>query len=87
MIANAITDPIAVMAQGGNRITVVSKDSSRIVQCIPITPAVTIPICNSSRVLRIMSPFGCPPNIPVNIRLAIVKSDARKNTQAMQTAP
>ena len=52
-----------------------------------VRAAVTIPICNNSRVVRIMSPLGWPPNIPVNIRLAMVKSDARKNTQAIQTAP
>ncbi len=47
---------------------------------------VTIPICNISRVDRMASPCGVPPNIPLSIRVAMVKSDARKNTQAMQTA-
>ena len=49
---------IAVTAQGGSFITAVSNASSRINQCIEIRPAVTIPICKSSRVVRIMSPFG-----------------------------
>ena len=35
---------------------------------------------------RIASPCGCPPNIPLNIRAATVKSGARKKTHAMQTA-
>ena len=87
MIANAITDQIAVTAHAGSLITAVSKASLRINQCIETSPTVTIPICNNSRVVRIISPFAWPPNIPFNIRLATVKSGARKKTQAIQTAP
>ena len=86
MMAHIIADPMAAIVQGGKRITVVSNVLSRIAQCIAIKPAVTLPICNNSRVERIASPCGCWPNIPPSIRLAIAKSDARKNTHAMQTA-
>ena len=86
MMAHIIADPMAAIVQGGKRITAVSNVLSRITQCIAIKPAVTLPICNNSRVERIASPCGCWPNIPPSIRLAIVKSDARKNTHAMQTA-
>ncbi len=86
MMAHIIADPMAAIVQGGKRITAVSNVLSRIAQCIAIKPAVTLPICNNSRVERIASPCGCWPNIPPSIRLAIVKSDARKNTHATQTA-
>ena len=59
MIAHTITDPMAVTVQGGKRITAVSNVLSRMAQCKEIIPALTIPICNSSRVERIASPCGC----------------------------
>ena len=49
-------------------------------------PGVTSPICHMSRVVRIASPCGWPPNIPPSMRVATVKSVARKKTQATQTA-
>src|SRR5204863_8745036 len=58
MMAHIIADPIAAIVQGGKRITAVSNVLSRIAQCIAIKPAVTLPICNNSRVERIASPCG-----------------------------
>src|SRR5260370_31724265 len=86
MMAHIIADPIAAIVQGGKRITAVSNVLSRMTQCITIKPAVTLPICNNSRVERIASACGFWPNMQPCIRLAIVKSDVRKNTHAMHTA-
>ena len=86
MMAHIIADPMAAIVHGGKRITAVSNVLSRMAQCIAINPAVTLPICNNSRVVRIASPCECWPNMPPSIRPALVKSDARKNTHATQTA-
>src|SRR2546422_8984869 len=86
MMAHIIADPIAAIVQGGKRITAVSNVLSRMAQCIAMTPAVMLPICNNSRVERIASPCGGWPHMPPSILLAVVKSDARKNTHAKQTA-
>src|SRR5947208_1144435 len=87
MMAQAIKAHAVVKIQRGKRITAVSILLSRSVQCTRIMPAVTSVICNISRVVRIASPWACPPNMPCNIRAARGKWDARQNTQAMPPAP
>src|SRR5260370_29480233 len=84
IMAQAIKAHAAVTIQRGKRITAVSILLSPRDQCTRIIPAVTSAIWDISRVVRMASPCACPPNMPRNIRAAIVKSDARKNTERLR---
>ena len=88
MIAHAMIQPMAVMAQGGKRNTAVSNDSSRIAQCRAIIPAVAV------RVLTEHSPehstgdreIGCPKKHPGNANRA-VSSEAGKDSNERRVRP
>src|SRR4030095_15644309 len=86
-MAQAIKAHVVVTIQRGSRVTAVSMLLSRSVQWAAITQMVTLATCRISRVERIASPCAVRLNIRLSIRLAMVKSDARKKTQAMHTAP
>src|SRR5438067_11907921 len=85
-MAQAVGAQAPVTVQRGRQVTAVGMLVYRRSVSTRSMERVTIATCNISRVERRASPLACRPNIPLNMRDAKAKSEARKKTQAMQTA-